>query len=244
MNAALFEYLDWDSNFFGFRIARLTSQILTPELVGACRSWCAANHIECLYFLSVSNDVSTASLAHANGFELVDIRVTLKHSLRDYIACPAPAIRPFCSSDAPRLREIARVSHGDSRFYYDPRFPRSRCDAFYETWIERSFSGWADIVLVAVLDGAAEGYITCHLAPSGDGSIGLVAVSRESQGKGLGKQLVIAALEYFCRHNRKLVTVVTQGRNITSQRVYQRCGFLTQAVQLWYHFWLRTGSSQ
>jgi ribosomal protein S18 acetylase RimI-like enzyme len=242
MNSAVCEYLEWESSFFGFRIARLTSEILTPDLVASCRSWCAVNRIECLFFLSASNDCATSSLACANGFGLVDIRVTLEHNMRNYVARPAPAIRPFRSSDERQLRQIARVSHDDSRFYYDPRFPRSRCDAFYENWLERSFRGLADIVLVAESDGAAAGYITCHLAQSGFGSIGLVAVSRKSQGKGLGRQLVCAAMEYFCRHDRKRVTVVTQGRNIHSQRLYQSCGFLTQAVQLWYHCWTQHSS--
>ena len=31
--------------------------------------------------------------------------------------------------------------------------------------------------------------------------------------------------------------VVTQGRNIAGQRLYQRCGFLTRSVELWYHKW-------
>jgi hypothetical protein len=34
-----------------------------------------------------------------------------------------------------------------------------------------------------------------------------------------------------------MVKTVTQGRNIPAQRTYQRCGFQTAAVQLWYHRW-------
>jgi hypothetical protein len=33
------------------------------------------------------------------------------------------------------------------------------------------------------------------------------------------------------------VNVVTQGRNSKAQRLYERCGFLTRSVQLWYHRW-------
>jgi dTDP-4-amino-4,6-dideoxy-D-galactose acyltransferase len=135
------------------------------------------------------------------------------------------------------LRSIARISHRDSRFYYDAGFPDSRCDALYEVWIERSSSGWADAVLVADVDGTAAGYVTCHLAPSGEGSIGLLAVAPEFQGRKLGAQLTGAALEYFRVNEKQEVTVVTQGRNLRSQRLYQRSGFITSSVQLWYHKW-------
>jgi len=31
--------------------------------------------------------------------------------------------------------------------------------------------------------------------------------------------------------------VVTQGRNLAAQRLYQRNGFVTASLQLWYHRW-------
>jgi hypothetical protein len=34
------------------------------------------------------------------------------------------------------------------------------------------------------------------------------------------------------------VTVVTQGRNLPAQRLYQSRGFRTQRLQVWHHLWL------
>lgn len=236
------EYLEWDSQFFGVRIARLTEARLTPGSAAAARQWCRANEIDCLYFLADANDLETVRLAQLHAFQLVDIRLTLERQLGDGIG-PATAVRPFQPTDGGALRAIARVSHGDSRFYYDPRFARERCDALYEAWIERSFGGWADAVLVAEWEGAPAGYISCHRTSGEVGSIGLFAVVREHQRRGLGRQLVAAALEYFRQNGMKQATVVTQGRNVASQRIYQRCGFITQAVQLWYHGWFETDSA-
>jgi dTDP-4-amino-4,6-dideoxy-D-galactose acyltransferase len=239
MAAAICEYLEWDSEFFGFRIARMTENRLDTDRLAQARAWCATHAIDCLYFLANSDDPQTSNSIRQSGFQPVDIRVTLEQSLAPRTAVPTPAIRTFQPSDLPLLCQIARASHHDSRFYYDPRFPRSRCDLLYEAWIERSVNGWADTVLVAAFGGLPAGYLSCHLADSGVGSIGLVAVSGEHRGKGLGRQLIDAALDYFQTRGMKRVTVVTQGRNIASQRLYQRCGFLTQSVQLWYHYWFR-----
>jgi dTDP-4-amino-4,6-dideoxy-D-galactose acyltransferase len=241
MQEPIGEYLEWDTQFFGVRIGRLTGHRLTRERVTEAQSWCRVNQIDCLYFLADSDDAATVTLAEANGFRLVDIRVTFERPLPKETEA-TPAIRAFRAEDGPRIREIARVSHRDSRFYYDPRFPESRCDALYEAWIERSAGGWADAVLVAERDGVPAGYLSCHLSGPA-GSIGLVAVAPEWQGRGLGKQLIHASLEYFRRHGTTRATVVTQGRNLSSQRLYQRCGFVTQAMQLWYHRWFTTEPS-
>jgi dTDP-4-amino-4,6-dideoxy-D-galactose acyltransferase len=236
MDAKICEYLDWDSELFELRIARYAGNRLSSDRVVEAASWCQAHQIDCLYFLADSDDAETVRLAEANGFHLVDIRLMFQRSVPEDTG-PQSAVRAFRTADAARLRSIARISHRDSRFYYDGGFPESRCDDLYDTWIERSYSGWADAVLVAEADGSAGGYVTCHLAPSSVGSIGLLAVAPECRGRKLGSQLTKAALEYFRVNGMKEVTVVTQGRNVGSQRLYQRCGFVTGSVQLWYHKW-------
>jgi ribosomal protein S18 acetylase RimI-like enzyme len=50
---------------------------------------------------------------------------------------------------------------------------------------------------------------------------------------------VLDALDWFAQQQVDTVTVVTQGRNIAAQALYQRRGFITQSQQLWYHKWFR-----
>jgi ribosomal protein S18 acetylase RimI-like enzyme len=54
---------------------------------------------------------------------------------------------------------------------------------------------------------------------------------------GIGTLVVRAAQEYFHRKGVEEVSVVTQGRNIGAQRLYQKCGFLTGSVGYWFHRW-------
>jgi dTDP-4-amino-4,6-dideoxy-D-galactose acyltransferase len=145
-------------------------------------------------------------------------------------------VRLFEEPDLEALKVIARQSHSDSRFYFDGGFPKERCEALFESWIERSCRGWAQAVFVAELEGAAAGYCTCHI--EGDvGSIGLVALSAHAQGRSLGRHLVAAAVSYARQQGISELKVVTQGRNIRAQQLYQRCGFVTDSVMLWYHKW-------
>jgi dTDP-4-amino-4,6-dideoxy-D-galactose acyltransferase len=65
----------------------------------------------------------------------------------------------------------------------------------------------------------------------------LVGVSEKARGRGLGRELLINAIRWFSAEGVEVVTVVTQGRNVGAQRLYQRCGFTTRSAELWFHRW-------
>jgi ribosomal protein S18 acetylase RimI-like enzyme len=234
------EYLDWDSEFFERRIARVTGSCLTEKTIADIDSWCSAHSIECLYFLADSTDQRTARLAQENGFRFVDVRVTLDVSTK---ACgpgdsaPGIMIRNAVEADIDALKALSRRSHRDTRFYYDGNFPVERCDELYRIWIEKSCRGWAKNVLVATNQGEIEGYITCHVNSAGSGQVGLVGVSEKAQGRGVGRALLANAIRWFSEEGVEVVSVVTQGRNVRAQRLYQRCGFTACSVELWFHRW-------
>lgn len=240
-HAELCEMLAWDSEFFRRRIARATTHCLRSDTVEDIVAWCSQNSVECLYFLAEVDDPGTIRLAEDHGFRQVDIRVTLERRL-DRVPAPQEGsrggvIRPSAPGDVPALRALARISHHDSRFYYDPNFPEARCDDLYATWIERSCEGYADAVLVADEAGSVAGYVSCHLAEAGGGSIGLFAVSPAYHGVGVGRALLSESLRWFAARGVGRVTVVTQGRNCRAQRLYQRGGFVSRSLLLWYHRW-------
>jgi len=238
-NSGECEYLEWDSEFFGRRIARTKIPRLTNELVGRIEEWCALERVECLYFLADSSDQLTTRLAQSRRFRFVDAKLTFER-LRErgeIGKAPQLPVREAEERDIPALREIARGAHRDSRFYYDGNFTERQCDELYETWIEKSCRGWAQKVFVAGGGAAAEGYVTCHLRDSRIGQIGLVGVSETARGKGLGRNLVAHAVRWFEQEGVEKIQVVTQGRNVAAQRLYQRCGFATSSMEVWFHRW-------
>lgn len=238
------QLLDWDSAFFGIGIARLIpSRVASSELHEAL-NWCECTGVKCLYFLADSDHAESVQLAEASGFNLVDIRITLDCDLGEtsLVAPRRPtgfSIRTWALGDLARLRAIAGSIYRDTRFYHDPRFPKELVDALYMTWIEKSCEGCADEVLVLERDRQPMGYVACHASRTEVGRIGLIGVDQGVQGLGAGQYLVHSALQWFANHGVGRVEVVTQGRNCEGQRLYQRCGFVTRKVQLWYHKWLR-----
>ena len=238
---AICEYLKWDSEFFGLRIARVPVMHLNEKLAaGVCR-WCACEKIDCLYFLADSSDQETVALAQEQGFRLVDVRITFEANVGDMQdAEGAPkgfTFRNAVEADIPTLRKIAREAHRDSRFYCDGSFPIEKCDALFETWIENSCRGWADIVIVADVGSGAVGYLTCHVRSASHGQVGLVGLAPAARGRGVGAGLLKRGAKWLAGSGVREVNVVTQGRNVPAQRLYQKCRFRTKTVEIWFHRW-------
>jgi len=236
------EFLPWDTDFFGCRIGRVCGDMLNDELALAIDRWATANSVRALYFLARSDDPQTTRKAELHGYNLSDVRMTFERTLHpDPIRVKSASeatVRSVRPADVPTLQQMAQAGHDQTRFANDAHFSRARVQAFYATWIALECQGRAQRVLVAASDRDEPlGYISCHLGPEEGGEIGLVGVGQNYRGNGLGSILVRAALSWFADQNVPKVTVVTQGSNKSAQRLYQKCGFLTQDVQLWYHKW-------
>lgn len=241
--ATAWRVLPWDTDFFGVRIGRVEAASLCDADVAALRAWTEREAVECVYFLADATDTASIRAAERRGFALTDLRVTLERPLRsgEFAGGPAAggAVGEAEPADVDDLAAIARSSHGDSRFYADPYFPRERCDDLYEEWIRNSCGDFADVVLVERRDGVASGYVSGHLDAGGVGRIGLVAVAERARGHSIGPRLVEASLGWFAGAGCQRVTVVTQGRNTRAQRLYEDAGFRTRSIGLWFHWWPR-----
>jgi dTDP-4-amino-4,6-dideoxy-D-galactose acyltransferase len=248
MNEAseLCQYLDWDSEFFGKRIARLKPSRLSVESLNSVLAWCDKQAIDCLYFLADSDDPQTVWLSEEYGFHLVEIRMTLEKTLKDWDPSSRPKasenafIRPVKHDDIPVLQEIARGSYVDSRFYFDRNFSQSQWSAYYATWVKKSCEGGADLALIAEMEGRVKGYITGLIDKQKNvGIYELTGVDPSARRSGIGQELFRSGLDWYVRHGIDYIWVATQGRNVTTQRMIQRHGFLSKSCQFYYHKWFK-----
>jgi dTDP-4-amino-4,6-dideoxy-D-galactose acyltransferase len=242
------ELLDWDSRFFGVRVARVVGHTLDDATARSVLSWCNRERIECLYLLAEADSEETVRTAEKYGFGLKDVRVTYRKKLGQSPADVVPElppgvrIRSSYRDDAAILEAIAEGSYLDSRFYYDRGFPRKSVDELYRTWVRQSIAGQADVVLVLENEGRASGFITCHILDERTGQCRLGGLDASLRGRGLGQQMYQAALHWFAGRGIETVVYVTQARNIRAQRLFQRLGFLSHSTQYWYHQWFDTSA--
>ena len=232
--------LAWDSAFWGFSIAQLNESRLTHESLRRALDWAVREKTRCLYFAADGSDGETLRLASEEGFRFVDVRVDMERHLSGSIQDKSPAlgIRISRSADLAPLKDIARYSHEDTRFFKDISFDRARAAELYAKWIERDAS--EHVILVFTMPDNAKsvvGYVTCQVEASGKGRIRLIAVAREVRGKGVGGELLKAALGWFGDKSITTVYAATQACNVPALRLYESAGFKVRESKVWLHWW-------
>jgi GNAT superfamily N-acetyltransferase len=234
------ELLEWDSEHFGFPIARVNGDRLSAGSAEAIDEWCTDRGIRCLYFLADANEPETARIASQHAFRVVDVRVTAQRSLDDVDDLPLGGpeemvIREGTEEHLEAARRIAARSHYGSRFYFDGRFPRQRCDALYETWVERGLRDPDRTVLIPRLGGDLAGYmVLAPVEPGGVADIELTAIEEQHRGKGIGRALHVAAFRNLAARGARTQSCAMSIRNI---RMHEQLNFLTARVEVWHHKW-------
>jgi dTDP-4-amino-4,6-dideoxy-D-galactose acyltransferase len=239
------QLLQWDTDFFGFRIAKVISGRLNEDLIKPVNNWCRQNRIDCLYLLIESDDIQSIRSAEDQDYRLVEVRINLERWLKTWNPITRPHIennvlvRPIQPSDISTLLEIAKTAYIDSRFYFDKHFPEDKWQAYYATWVKKSCEGGAPIALTAIKNNEIVGYITGQIdkeTPT-KGQYELTGVRESARKAGVGQELFCSGIDEFVRRGVEYLWVSTQGRNVTTQRMIQRHGFLTRSCQLYYHKW-------
>ena len=232
--------LPWDSDFFGFKIARLVPRrSRSAELrMHLEEQW--EQGIGLVYWGSDPNDAESQSAAVASQGLLVDRKTVFVRKLDGF------AVRPSERYEARSLPEdgwsgelasLALQIGQYSRFRQDHHFSQAAWQKLYWTWMENSVNrAIADDVLVIRKAGFVVAVVTVR-ARGNIGEIGLLGVQESQRGAGLGRALVNSALGWFSERPLSHVRVVTQGNNRAACQMYKACGFLVESVENFYHFW-------
>ena len=148
MNAEPCELLPWDTEYFGFPIARVTATTLTPPRWCEVEQWCAARGVRCLYCF-LQPDFRSARIVETAGGNLVNVR--MNYERREPARLPAPVasnnrVRVVGDGDMPALERIAATSHR-GRFHHDERQGKaSGSGCFHRRRVAGQHARTADVV--------------------------------------------------------------------------------------------------
>lgn len=167
---------------------------------------------------------SSFAVIHAlesTGFVYVDGMLAMEIELNSINFETNQAIRVAQELDIPILQKMVKGIF-KTRYYNDPVIPQEKVDNIFQEWVKNSVNHEvADEVLVYKDKETISGFVTLKK----DGSVPLIGVSHDAQGKGIGKALIQAALQYHKTNGNKKAFIETQIANIAAIRSYQSCGF-------------------
>ena len=238
---ASFSLLEWDSKFFGYKIARIwVSNDGKAQIAQTIRMLKSKGFKLAYIFVSPEDNTSNDSVKACAG-QLVDEKVTYSYSLNEQVLyrvnnCVVGYNEDIVSSE---LLKLTLQSGTYSRFRIDTNFKNSEYENLYTEWIKKSVTKEiADRVLVYKEEDHILGFITVRIS-GGQGSIGLLAVDEKSRGKSIGKKLLTSSFEYFHDNNIARIEVVTQWGNQNACRFYEACGFNLSEIVNVYHLWIK-----
>jgi dTDP-4-amino-4,6-dideoxy-D-galactose acyltransferase len=176
-------------------------------------------------------------LLESSGFYLADLGVTLRVATDVFLNDNGKkrsekvrqSIRMGTFRDIPMLKKMAGSLFPESRFFNDPFFSRGEAERLYRTWVENSVRGQAADVVYII---PQKGFITCRRSRENSGEIVLIGVKKGHRGKGLGRALIVKAMEWFQRQKITTVTVRTQLKNLRAINFYLRLGFVVKEADM------------
>ena len=217
--------LIWDSDFFGFKIGKI--------------------------FISKNSDFQKLNKAiEKSPFEMVQVfsEIPLQFSVKP-IDIKLTFIKKICGAKiinqniksyhediSGSLIPLAKLAGVKSRYKIDDIL-NFKFEEMYSIWINESLSRkLADEVYVYEKKNLIRGMITIK-ENTDNAKIGLLAVSKESRGTGLGTLLLESVEGWAFKKNIKHILVSTQKENIDACNFYRKNDFSISNKTFIYHIW-------
>ena len=237
--------LEWDSELFGFPVARIVRTDLDDEAIHLALREGARRGVRLAYWSPDTKRSVSEELLTRWGGRLVDRRAVFQRPLE--VSEPrlpdlpgTPAVEEYPAGPASeQIIALSLLAGQYSRFRVDTSIPSSVFERLYTSWGMRSTTREiADIVLVArQADGGPVGLITGSI--DGDrGVIGLVSVDPGFQRLGIGAALLRSVHDAFRTRGATVSRVATQMQNRGACLLYQRAGYQLVEDSSVFHFWL------
>lgn len=237
----LISLLTWDTKFWGYNVAYLSSRHLSHSILYRINNFIKNGQIRLVEYLCDCHDKRSVSIAEKNGFQFKDIRLTYEKKLSNQQKNSNSDNIKFSlatEEHLPSLRKLSKDIYKDSRYYFDGNFERKKAIEFYLLWTEKAVKGeYDDECFIIEMAEEIVGFCTVKYQNAELAQIGLVGISGNHIGKGLGIKLLSYFFNEMFNKGIKFISVVTQGRNYAAQRLYQKAGFVSYTTELWYHKW-------
>jgi len=231
-NNKMIKKLEWDSIFFGFNVFLLQTEKL-DEINDIISNFNKSKSL--IYLFTRHIILNNQQLKEFNG-KLVDQKVILKKNLLKENIIKNKNIEIYKKLEPNNeLYNLAKISGEYSRFKLDKRLPNFTFNKMYNLWIEKACIDENIIVFIYKHNNMIKGFLSLNIKDN-DTVIELIAVDNDTQGKGIGKDLIMEAENYSIKKNINKISVATQKDNNIALSFYKKMNYNIDSITNIYHF--------
>lgn len=232
-----YELLDWDSDFFGFKVGRISEQGESENELADALKLLNKQKVDLIYYARDNALEEPEGMSDLYDITLVDKKTTYVKELQGTLVSNTLVSTYLKDSPDEKLLDLAIESGVYSRFNVDEKIGKEKYQELYRLWITNSVNKRiAKEVFVYQHDDELTGFVTLG-EKNGRADIGLIAVKAPHRGRGIGKALMYSAEKWFIDNKYNVMQVVTQGENTAACKLYESCGYVVDKVEYFYHLW-------
>jgi GNAT superfamily N-acetyltransferase len=236
------EPLQLVTSLFGLKVAKLREE--DAKELKQVQDICQKEQVRLLTCRFKTDNVSLAHDLEKHGFQLMDTVTIyrLNFARAPVVKVPANAIiRPCRESEAEDVVAIARAIYVNhvGHYHNDPRLDPVKSTQLYAMMARDSCLDQkvASIMLVAEIEGKIVGFHSHRVVPQ-KGLEGIISgVSHLAQGKGIGKALILASIDWGRSQGLEWIEQSPHVNNYTMHRMMVDLGFALCDSYYTFHKW-------
>jgi len=235
-----YELLNWDSNLFEFKVAKIIDNKLNVGELEKTLKELKKVKIRLVYWATDNKDKNLSrSLKIFNAFLTGQRIIYVKKIASPEISSKTQASFKIggYNKKRPENELIDLIIDGAkySRFYVDPKITKKQYEDLHKIWITNSVK--ENKIFVIKENKKIIGFVSLN-QKNNRGNIDFIVVNKRYRGKGLATALLNKAHDWFLINNYNQVQAVTQKENIASCKMYEKLGYKLEKTEEFYHFWI------
>lgn len=231
--------LEWDTKYFEVKSGRVNiNSDLSENQKKEINDFCSA-----FEFCTIVNKNNNNKINHWLGTEskafLSDINIQFeKSNLKQKATLDSTIYLTNSLEYNEDIANIARNSFEFSRFFNDSNLPQLKSRNVYYQWVLSSFNQPNKYFIYQSIEDIITGFLLFSLNEVNKAvDIELIAVNKNTKGKGIGKKLISKLEMYSLEIKYDKINVGTQIKNSNAINFYQSCGFKYISSNPIFHLW-------
>jgi ribosomal protein S18 acetylase RimI-like enzyme len=236
-------HLPWDSHHLGVDVGRIDvvcAEWVAPhrldELTRMVKARVDQLGVQYLQARVVVDDGTALTVLSAIGFRRRDTLLNLSISsecLPVHDDMPEVVVRAGTQDDEEFVREVAFHCF-ENRLLGEEALCSSRVRALYAEWASNDLHGRVPLTLIGLVEERRSGFVSggvrTQRLPDGTrvGFVDLVVVDGSMRQRGIGRALLLAAMQRMREEGAAVIELNVAGANAAARRLYERLGFREQ----------------